>query len=167
MSGPPVVKLKRLDEMIPLVRELQAEGKRVVFTNGCFDLLHRGHVRYLTEARALGDVLVVGLNGDRSVAALKGAGRPIQTAEERVEILAALSAVDYILLFDELTPEKIITALRPDVLVKGGDWTPDQIVGRAGVEAHGGRVVALPYLSGSSTSGLIQRILDRSTSPRQ
>ncbi len=158
--------LKR-EELLREAAALKKAGRRVVFTNGCFDLLHRGHVRYLTEARALGDVLVVGLNGDRSVAALKGAGRPIQTAEERVEILAALSAVDYILLFDELTPEKIITALRPDVLVKGGDWTPDQIVGRAGVEAHGGRVVALPYLSGSSTSGLIQRILDRSTSPRQ
>ncbi len=142
-------------------RDLQAQGRRIVFTNGCFDLLHRGHTRYLAQARALGDLLVVGLNSDASVEALKGPGRPILPAEARAEVLAALRAVDYVVLFDERTPERLIGALQPDVLVKGGDWAPDQIVGRDVVEGRGGRVRALPYVDGASTSEIIQRILAR------
>ncbi len=154
-------KVKTLDVLVPIVRAAQAEGRRVVFTNGCFDLLHRGHVRYLAQARALGDLLVLGLNGDASVEALKGPGRPITPAEERAEVLAALDAVDYVTVFEELTPERLIAALQPDVLVKGGDWAPDQVVGRQTVERRGGEVRALPYVDGASTSGIIQRILAR------
>jgi D-beta-D-heptose 7-phosphate kinase/D-beta-D-heptose 1-phosphate adenosyltransferase len=137
---------------------MRREGKRVVFTNGCFDLLHSGHVRYLTEARGLGDALIVGLNSDRSVRALKGEGRPILNESERTEVLAALEAVDFVVVFDEDTPQELIARLLPDVLVKGGDWPLDQIVGREDVEATGGRVVSLGYLKGSSTSDIIARI---------
>lgn len=144
-----------------LIRErdrLRREGKRVVFTNGCFDLLHPGHVRYLTEARSLGDVLVVGLNGDRSVRALKGEGRPILNQEERSEVIAALEAVDFVVVFDEETPKELVAELLPDVLVKGGDWPIDQIIGRVEVEAAGGRVFSLHYIEGSSTSDIIERV---------
>lgn len=144
-----------------LIRErdrLRREGKRVVFTNGCFDLLHPGHVRYLTEARSLGDVLVVGLNGDRSVRALKGEGRPILNQEERSEVIAALEAVDFVVVFDEETPKELVAELLPDVLVKGGDWPIDQIIGRVEVEAAGGRVFSLRYIEGSSTSDIIDRV---------
>ena len=149
-------------ERQPLVRErarLRSEGKRVVFTNGCFDLLHPGHVRYLAQARALGDALVVALNSDRSVRTLKGPGRPVMNESERAEVIAALSAVDYVTIFDEETPRGLIAALLPDVLVKGGDWPLDQIVGREEVEAAGGTVFSLPYIEGSSTTDLIERIL--------
>jgi rfaE bifunctional protein nucleotidyltransferase chain/domain len=139
-------------------RRLRSEGKRLVFTNGCFDLLHPGHVRYLREARLLGDALVVALNSDRSVRVLKGEGRPILNERERAEIVAALQAVDYVIIFDEETPRELIAELLPDVLVKGGDWPLDEIVGRQEVEAAGGRVVSLSYLGGSSTSELIERI---------
>ena len=154
-------KVKNIEGLVPIVRAAQAQGRRVVFTNGCFDLLHRGHVRYLGQARALGDLLVVGLNGDASVEALKGPGRPIMPAQERAEVLAALDAVDYVTVFEESTPERLIAALGPDVLAKGGDWPPDQIVGRDVVERRGGEVRALPYVDGASTSGIIQRILAR------
>ncbi len=154
-------KLKRADELVPILRAAQARGRRVVFTNGCFDLLHRGHTRYLVEARALGDLLVVGLNSDASVRELKGPGRPIVPAEERAEVLVALAAVDYVIVFDESTPARLIEMLQPDVLVKGGDWAPDQIVGRETVERRGGQVRALPYVDGASTSGIIERILAR------
>ena len=137
---------------------MRREGKRVVFTNGCFDLLHLGHVRYLAEARALGDALIVGLNSDRSVHALKGEGRPILAEHERSEVIAALEAVDYVVFFDEETPRELIASLVPDVLVKGGDWPLDQIVGRKEVETAGGRVVSLGYLKGSSTTDIIARI---------
>jgi rfaE bifunctional protein nucleotidyltransferase chain/domain len=137
---------------------LRRDGKTLVFTNGCFDLLHPGHVRYLAEARALGDMLVVALNSDRSVRALKGEGRPILNQQERAELVAALEAVDYVTIFDEETPLELIAELLPDVLVKGGDWPLDQIVGREVVEGAGGRVVSLPYLEGSSTSDIIERI---------
>ena len=137
---------------------LRGEGKSVVFTNGCFDLLHPGHVRYLAEARALGDVLVVALNSDRSVRILKGLGRPILSEMERAEVTAALEAVDYVIVFDEETPRELIAELLPDVLVKGGDWPIEQIVGREEVEAAGGRVVSLPYLEGSSSTDIIERI---------
>lgn len=157
----PSAKIKGIHELVPILRAAQAQGHRVVFTNGCFDLLHRGHTRFLAEARALGDLLVVGLNSDGSVRSLKGPGRPIVTAEERAEVLAALAAVDYVTVFDESTPARLIEMLQPDVLVKGGDWAPDQIVGREAVERRGGQVLALPYVDGASTSGIIERILAR------
>lgn len=133
-------------------------GQRVVFTNGCFDLLHPGHLRTLEAARQLGDALVVGLNSDRGVRELKGAGRPILPERERAEILAALECVDAVVIFDEPTPREIIAALLPDVLVKGGDWAGDQIVGREEVEAAGGRVVSIPVAPGYSTTSVLQKI---------
>jgi D-beta-D-heptose 7-phosphate kinase/D-beta-D-heptose 1-phosphate adenosyltransferase len=133
-------------------------GKTVVFTNGVFDLLHPGHVRYLREARALGDALVVGVNSDRSVRANKGEGRPIAPAAERAEVVAALACVDAVVIFDEDTPHALIAALQPDVLVKGADWAEDAIVGRDIVEARGGRVVRVPFAQGYSTSAIVERI---------
>jgi rfaE bifunctional protein nucleotidyltransferase chain/domain len=137
---------------------LRAEGRRLVFTNGCFDLLHVGHVRYLQQARALGDALIVAINSDRAVRELKGAGRPVMCAEERAEVLAALAAVDYVTVFDELSPRTLIAQLLPDVLVKGGDYALDEIHGRAEVEAAGGQVYSLPFNAGASTTEIIERI---------
>jgi D-glycero-beta-D-manno-heptose 1-phosphate adenylyltransferase len=139
---------------------LQMAGKQVVFTNGVFDLLHPGHVRYLTAARRLGDVLFVGLNGDRSVRANKGPDRPITSELERAEILLALSCVDAVVLFDDPTPHRLIAALAPDVLVKGADWAEAAIVGRDVVEARGGRVIRVPVEPGYSTSAIVQKIRD-------
>jgi D-beta-D-heptose 7-phosphate kinase/D-beta-D-heptose 1-phosphate adenosyltransferase len=139
-------------------RDVQAGGGRVVFTNGVFDLLHPGHVRYLTEARALGDALIVGLNSDRSVRENKGAGRPVTPEGERGEVLLALACVDVVTVFDEPTPHALISRIQPDVLVKGADWGPDDIVGRDVVEARGGRVVRIPLAPGYSTTDLIERI---------
>lgn len=153
-----MTKLVDLATLLEVRERLKREGKRLVFTNGCFDLLHAGHVRYLSQARALGDALVVALNSDRSVRVLKGAGRPIMTEQERAEVIAALEAVDYVIIFDEETPRELIARLLPDVLVKGGDWQLDQIIGRGEVESAGGRVVALGYVEGASTSNLIARI---------
>jgi D-glycero-beta-D-manno-heptose 1-phosphate adenylyltransferase len=133
-------------------------GRRVVFTNGCFDLLHPGHIRSLEQARELGDALIVGLNSDASVRQLKGEGRPVLPECERAEILAALESVDAVVIFDELTPREVIAGLLPDVLVKGGDWPGDQIVGREEVEAAGGRVVSLPVVPGYSTSDILRKI---------
>jgi rfaE bifunctional protein nucleotidyltransferase chain/domain len=133
-------------------------GRRVVFTNGCFDLLHPGHIETLQKARSLGDALVVGVNSDRSVRAMKGAGRPIMPEVERAEILAALECVDAVLIFDEPTPRETIAALLPDVLVKGGDWASDQIIGRDEVEAAGGQVIAIPTVAGYSTTAILQKI---------
>lgn len=141
-------------------RNQSLEPYRVVFTNGCFDLLHPGHIRTLEAARQLGDALVVGLNSDRGVRELKGPGRPILPEHERAEILAALECVDAVVIFDEPTPREIIAALLPDVLVKGGDWAGDQIVGRAEVEAAGGRVVSIPVAPGYSTTAILQKIRD-------
>ena len=141
------------------VRDLQERGKKVVFTNGCFDLLHAGHVHYLEEARSLGDGLIVGVNTDASVARLgKGLGRPLNPEADRARVLAALACVDRVALFGEDTPLALITHLSPDVLVKGGDYRLDQIVGREVVLARGGRVVALPFVPGYSTTGLIDRL---------
>jgi rfaE bifunctional protein nucleotidyltransferase chain/domain len=137
---------------------LRIEGRRLVFTNGCFDLLHVGHVRYLQQARALGDALIVAINSDRAVRELKGAGRPVMNEEERAEVLAALAAVDYVTVFDELSPRTLIAQLLPDVLVKGGDYGLDDIHGREEVEAAGGRVYALPFIAGASTTEMIERI---------
>jgi D-beta-D-heptose 7-phosphate kinase/D-beta-D-heptose 1-phosphate adenosyltransferase len=136
----------------------RAAGERVVFTNGCFDLLHPGHVRDLAAARALGDVLVQGLNGDVSVRRLKGPGRPVLRAEERAEVLSGLAAVDYVILFDEDTPRALIAALGPDVLVKGADWAAEDIVGGDEVLARGGRVERIDVVPGASTSEIIRRI---------
>ena len=138
--------------------ELRQTGKRVVFTNGVFDLLHRGHVEYLEEARALGDRLVVGLNTDDSVRRLKGAGRPIVGERDRAAVVGALACVDLVILFDDDTPQRLIEAVRPDVLVKGGDYAIADIVGREFVEAHGGHVATVPLREGLSTSEIVRRI---------
>jgi len=137
----------------------RAAGQTIVFTNGVFDLLHRGHVEYLEEAAMLGDRLVVGVNSDASVQRLKGPTRPIVPGEERAELVGALACVDAVVLFDEDTPERLIHDVRPNVLVKGGDWALDQIVGREFVESLGGRVLSIPLRAGLSTSKLIERIL--------
>jgi rfaE bifunctional protein nucleotidyltransferase chain/domain len=145
-------------EASALVQRLRAEGKRIVFTNGVFDLLHVGHLRYLQQARSLGDALIVGVNSDRSVRAIKGPARPITRDAERAEVLAALTCVDGVVIFDEDTPYELIAALQPDVLVKGADWAEDAIVGRDIVEAHGGRVVRMPLEPGHSTSAIVAKI---------
>jgi D-beta-D-heptose 7-phosphate kinase/D-beta-D-heptose 1-phosphate adenosyltransferase len=139
-------------------QRLRAVGKRLVFTNGVFDLLHVGHVRYLTQARALGDALVVAINSDRTVRELKGADRPVFNEAERSEILAALRVVDYVIVFDDVSPRRLIAELLPDVLVKGGDYGLDQIHGREEVEAAGGNVISLPFVEGASTTTLIERM---------
>jgi len=148
-----------LDQLRTERGRLARLGRRVVFTNGCFDLIHPGHIRYLQEARRLGDALIVALNSDRSVRELKGEKRPILDQNERAEVVAALGCVDYVTIFDEPTPREIIAALLPDVLVKGGDWGIDQIVGRQEVEACGGEVLSLPFIEGCSTTDLIERIV--------
>jgi D-glycero-beta-D-manno-heptose 1-phosphate adenylyltransferase len=147
-----------IDEAAGLVARLQAEGRTVVFTNGVFDLLHPGHVHYLAAARSLGDMLVVGLNSDRSVRVNKGPGRPVTPEAERAEVLAALACVDVVVVFDEETPHGLISRLCPDILVKGADWAADQIVGRDVVEARGGRVVRIPIAAGHSTTAILERI---------
>jgi D-beta-D-heptose 7-phosphate kinase/D-beta-D-heptose 1-phosphate adenosyltransferase len=154
-------KIKARTELLRIINDLKAEGKRIVFTNGCFDLLHIGHVRYLEEAKALGDVLVVGVNSDVSVRKLKGPKRPVLPQAERAEILSGLGCVDYITLFSEMDPLKLITLLRPNVLAKGGDWTKEQIVGKEVVERSGGEVFIIPFVKGASTSNLIKTILKK------
>jgi D-beta-D-heptose 7-phosphate kinase/D-beta-D-heptose 1-phosphate adenosyltransferase len=151
-----VEKIVPLERAYELVEELKRRGQCVVFTNGCFDLLHPGHTRCLAEARKLGDVLIVAVNSDVSVQALKGPGRPLLPQAERTEILAALEAVDYVTVFTDLTPRAVIARMSPDVLVKGSDWGPDEIVGRAEVEAAGGRVVSIPVAPGYSTSAIVE-----------
>ena len=149
-----------IEELTKIRERLRERGARVVFTNGCFDLLHRGHVEYLRAARRAGDVLIVGLNSDASVRRQgKGSGRPIVPTEDRAIVLAALESVDYVCIFDEDTPYALIYRLLPDVLVKGGDYSIDQIVGREVVEANGGQVIAVPEISGRSTTGIVEHIL--------
>jgi D-beta-D-heptose 7-phosphate kinase/D-beta-D-heptose 1-phosphate adenosyltransferase len=145
-------------ELKAILDRAKAQGKKIVFTNGCFDLIHLGHVRLLEKARSLGDVLVVGLNSDSSVTKLKGKGRPVVPEVERAEIVSALSCVDFVTSFEEETPQKIIQELVPDVLVKGGDWSVGQIVGRQVVELNDGEVVSIDLEKGFSTSGIIERI---------
>jgi D-beta-D-heptose 7-phosphate kinase/D-beta-D-heptose 1-phosphate adenosyltransferase len=147
-----------LADAVALVERLRAEGRSIVFTNGVYDLLHPGHVRYLQAARAEGGALIVGVNSDRSVRANKGPGRPINPEHERAELIAALAAVDAAVIFDEDTPHAIISALQPDVLVKGADWAADQIVGRDVVEARGGRVVRATIEPGHSTTDILAKI---------
>lgn len=146
-------------ELKAVIDRLKREGKKVIFTNGCFDILHAGHTRYLSEARKLGDVLVLALNSDRSVRALKGPMRPIVPEAERAEVLAALSSVDYVTVFDEMTPLALIEFLRPDVIVKGGDWAEKDIVGADAVRTWGGRVAVMPELEGASTTNIVEKIL--------
>ncbi|HET6854549.1 MAG TPA: D-glycero-beta-D-manno-heptose 1-phosphate adenylyltransferase [Pyrinomonadaceae bacterium] len=146
------------EKMLGERQRLRAAGKRLVFTNGVFDLLHVGHVRYLAQARTLGDALVVAINSDRTVRELKGSDRPIFDEAERAEILAALRAVDYVTIFDDVSPRTLIAMLLPDVLVKGGDYQLDEIHGREEVEAAGGNVISLPFVEGASTTTLIERI---------
>ncbi len=158
-----MIKLVPRPVLVGILTDLRRRGKCIVFTNGCFDLLHIGHVRYLQAARALGDLLVVGVNTDASVRRLsKGSGRPIVPEDQRSEVLAALACVDYVTLFDEPDPLPLISDIQPDVLVKGGDWRPDQIVGRQIVEARGGRVLSIPLVPDISTTALIERIRSRS-----
>ena len=151
-----------IDEAAKVAAGIRARGGKVVFTNGVFDLLHPGHIRYLQDARQLGDALIIGLNSDRSVRANKGTDRPITPEAERAEILEALACVDAVAIFDEATPADIIKRIQPDVLVKGADWGPDNIVGRETVEARGGRVVRMELLRGYSTSDLIKKARSRS-----
>ncbi|MHB8093564.1 MAG: adenylyltransferase/cytidyltransferase family protein [Candidatus Aminicenantales bacterium] len=155
MKSPKILSLK---DLVPVRRRLRRAGKTVVFTNGCFDLLHGGHVRLFREARKRGDILIVALNTDASIRRLKGKARPIFPLRERLEVLSAIADIDYLTWFAEETPLKTIAALLPDVLVKGGDWKPGQVVGKAEVEGAGGKVVIVPYLKGHSSSSIIGRI---------
>ena len=158
VDGPAAARIVPRQSVAQFISEGRGADRRVVFTNGVFDLLHPGHVRYLQEARALGDVLIVGVNGDASVRRNKGPERPLTPELERAEILAALACVDAVVIFDEDTPDAIIKAVQPDVLVKGADWPADQIVGRDTVEARGGRVVRMPVAQGYSTTAILRRI---------
>jgi D-beta-D-heptose 7-phosphate kinase/D-beta-D-heptose 1-phosphate adenosyltransferase len=151
-------KVLTLPQMLDVRTRLRAAGARLVFTNGVFDLLHVGHVRYLAQARELGDALVVAINSDRSVRELKGPDRPVFAEAERAEILAALRNVDYVVIFDDISPRSLIGQLLPDVLVKGGDYKIDEIHGREEVEAAGGKVISLPFVPGASTTSLIKRV---------
>jgi len=152
-------KIKSISQMKKILPSLKKQGKKIVFTNGCFDILHVGHVRYLTQARKLGDILLVGLNTDRSVRTIKGEKRPIVSENERAEVLSALEVVDYVVLFDEPDPLRLITALKPTILVKGADWSKDKIIGRNVVEQSGGKVVRVPLVPGSSSTGVIEKII--------
>ena len=152
------------DQLAPLLQQARAQKKRIVFTNGCFDLMHVGHTRYLQAAKDLGDLLVVGVNSDTSVRSLsKAPDRPIVSETQRAEVLAALECVDYVAIFSEPDPLNLITAVQPDVLVKGGDWDIDRIIGRGVVEQRGGVVRTIPLVPDMSTTSLIQRIRSQST----
>jgi rfaE bifunctional protein nucleotidyltransferase chain/domain len=156
-------KIKKMDSLLPELALIRRQGSRVAFTNGCFDILHAGHVSYLEEARRTADCLVVGLNADCSVRALKGPSRPVNNEDDRARVLAALGCVDYVVLFEEETPIRLITALMPDVLVKGADWPEEQIVGAVEVKAAGGRVARISFEHDRSTTALIDKI--RATEP--
>ena len=151
-------KILSLDRLLLERERLRAAGQKLVFTNGVFDILHVGHVRYLEQARTLGDVLLVAINSDAAVRELKGEGRPLMNQDERAEILAALRTVDYVTIFDDISPRALIARLLPDVLVKGGDYALDEIHGREEVEAAGGRVVSLPFVKGASSSEIIEKM---------
>ncbi len=159
--------INSIEELAKLGKELRSAGKTVVFTNGVFDILHAGHVTYLEAARALGDVLVLGVNTDASVVRLKGEGRPVNQLDDRIVVLAALRSVTHVVPFAEDTPLEIITALLPNVLVKGGDYTRDTVVGADVVEEHGGRVELIPLLEGRSTTGIIDRARTAGTKSRR
>ena len=154
-------KIKTIEELTPLLSILRSAGKRIVFTNGCFDLIHTGHTRYLAVARSFGDILVVAVNSDSSVRTIKGEKRPINGQADRAETLAALACVDFVTIFDEPDPYRVIAALQPDVLVKGGDWPVDKIIGGDIVTARGGKVVNVPFVEGQSTTGIIEKIVKK------
>jgi D-beta-D-heptose 7-phosphate kinase/D-beta-D-heptose 1-phosphate adenosyltransferase len=151
-------KLKSLEEIKAIVVDARTNGKKVAFTNGCFDLLHRGHVHVLRAARACADLLIVGINSDQSVKQIKGPKRPVLPESDRCELLGAMEMVDFVILFNEPEPYNLISAIRPDVLVKGGDWKTEKIIGADMVEEAGGRVVVVPYIKGFSTTEIIERI---------
>lgn len=152
-------KIRTWEELKKAAETHRGKGETIVFTNGCFDILHVGHVQYLQKARRMGDLLVVGLNSDASVRAIKGEKRPLVPQQERAEVLAALSAVDYVTLFDEETPFRLIEFLRPDCLVKGGDWNEASVVGGDLVRSRGGKVVIIPLTEGASTTNIVEKIL--------
>lgn len=150
-----------LPELVSIVEKLKQEGKRIVFTNGCFDIIHLGHVTYLKKAREYGDILIVGLNSDESVKDIKGDKRPVVPQEERAEVLSSIRYVDFVVIFPEPDPYNTIEAIKPDVLVKGGDWDIENIIGRDIVESRGGTVCNIPYIEGSSSTNIINVILKR------
>jgi len=152
-------KIKKMKPMKSIIARLKAQGKKVVFTNGCFDILHVGHIRYLRKAKEQGDILVIGLNTDRSVRKIKGEKRPIVSEKERAEVLSALEFVDYVVFFNEPDPFLLIQSLKPNVLVKGADWPKDEIIGREVVEKAGGRIVRVPLVRGASSTGVIEKII--------
>jgi len=154
-------KIVKVNDLVQKVRTLQSSGEKVVFTNGCFDILHVGHVRYLAAAKSEGEILVVGLNSDESIRSIKGDKRPIIGQDQRAEILASLGCVDYVTLFNEPDPLRLIQAIKPDVLVKGGDWPEEKIIGADFVKANGGRVVRVPVVPDISVSEIVQRIATR------
>lgn len=151
-------KIKAKDELRDILEGLKRRGKGIVFTNGCFDILHIGHIRCLEEAKKKGDILIVALNSDRSIRSLKGPSRPFTPEAERAEVLSALACVDYVVIFDEPDPLELISSLKPNILVKGGDWTPETTIGREVVEGMGGKVVIIPQVRGVSTSAIVDRI---------
>ncbi len=150
-----ILSLRRLKSIVAFLRK---KHKRIVFTNGCFDILHPGHIRYLKEAKNKGDILIVGINSDSSVRKIKGTDRPIFKQRERAEALSSLRAVDYVVIFNEITPLKLIKAIKPDFLVKGGDWNLKRIVGGEFVSSYGGKIISTPYFKGYSTTGIMERI---------
>jgi D-beta-D-heptose 7-phosphate kinase/D-beta-D-heptose 1-phosphate adenosyltransferase len=151
-------KIRTLEQLLPELAAYRKQGQRIAFTNGCFDILHAGHISFLRASRQAGDLLVVGLNSDRSIRRIKGPGRPVNNQDDRLMVLSELQSVDYLVLFDQDTPLKLIKAIRPDALVKGADYRHDQVVGAAEVEAHGGKVVLVKLVAGRSTSHIISRI---------
>lgn len=151
-------KIKKLNEIKQIAKRLRRKKRKIVFTNGCFDILHYGHIKYLEKCKRLGDVLIIGLNSNLSVKKIKGKSRPIMGEKERASILSALEFVDYVTIFDEKTPETLIKEIIPGILAKGGDWRKADIVGRSHVEQHGGRVVTIPFVKGYSTTSMLARI---------
>ncbi len=151
-------KIKTQRQLKKIIPKLKKEGKRIAFTNGCFDILHYGHIKYLGEAKAKADILVVGLNNDASIRRIKGAGRPINRQSDRAKVLSALSCVDYVTVFGEDTPLSLIKSVKPDALIKGADWQAEKIVGADFVKSYGGKALTVSYLKGYSTTGLIERI---------
>ncbi|MCX5853960.1 MAG: D-glycero-beta-D-manno-heptose 1-phosphate adenylyltransferase [Deltaproteobacteria bacterium] len=153
-------KIYKRESLKKKIDQLKKEGKKIVFTNGCFDILHVGHTRYLREAKKEGDILILALNSDESVRSLKGEKRPLIPEDERADLVASLGSVDFVTIFHELTPLTLIEYLKPDVLVKGGDWAEDQVVGRESVKKWGGRVIIIPEIKGSSTTNIIEKIIN-------
>ncbi len=151
-------KIESSTNLSKILAKLRSKGKRIAFTNGCFDIIHAGHIKYLSRAKKAADILVVGLNSDSSVKTIKGKGRPINNQHDRARVLASLSFVDYVTIFDEETPERLIRMIRPDVLVKGADWKTKDIVGSDFVKSYGGRVIRIPFVKGHSTTSIINKI---------